>query len=102
MKDERVAQAEEFAAFGAGDAGVGGEAVEVIEALGGGPCGELCAAQIGEAFLEAVIRDAGLRITRGNWAARAGIAAFEGDVPDAETHDSSFALGEKLILPERR
>jgi hypothetical protein len=33
VKNERVAEAEEFAAFGAGDAGVGGETIEVVKTL---------------------------------------------------------------------
>ena len=36
-KYKRIAETEEFAAFVAGDAGVDGEAVEVVEAFGGGP-----------------------------------------------------------------
>ena len=34
---EGIAEAEEFAGFGGGDASVGGEAVEVVEAIAGGP-----------------------------------------------------------------
>jgi len=36
-KNKGVAHAQEFVRFGGGDAGVGGEAVEMVEALAGGP-----------------------------------------------------------------
>src|SRR5712692_2396013 len=54
LQKKGVAEAEEFAGFGAGDAGVGGEAVEVVEAAGGRPGRELRAAKIAESFLETV------------------------------------------------
>ena len=36
-KKKRITYAEELVGFGRGDAGVGGEAVEVVEAGAGGP-----------------------------------------------------------------
>jgi hypothetical protein len=50
---EEIADAEEFVGFGGGDAGVGGEAVEVVEAGAWGPGRQGGFAELGEAFLEA-------------------------------------------------
>src|SRR5580693_7197441 len=73
----------------------------MVEALGGRPRRKLRAPQLGETLLEAVVIGAGLRIARGNRAARAGIAALEGDVANLEAHDTALAVSEELIFPER-
>jgi hypothetical protein len=102
LQQKRIAEAEDFTALGAGGAGVDGESVEVIEAIGGRPRRQLRVAQSGEAFLKATVRGAGLRFARGNWTARARVAALEGDITDLEPHDIALASGEELIFPEWR
>jgi hypothetical protein len=102
LQQKRVAEAEDFTALGAGDAGVDGESVEVIEANGGRPRRQLRVAQVDEAFLEATVRDAGLRFARGNWTARARVTALEGHITDLEPHHIALALGEEPIFPEWR
>ncbi len=102
LQQKRVAEAEDFAALGAGDAGVDGQSVEVIEAIGGRPRRQLRVAQVGEAFLKATVRSSGLRFARGNWTARARVAALEGNITDLEAHDIALAIGEELIFPEWR
>ena len=87
--------------FGAGDAGVGGQAVKMVEAGSGGPRRKLGSAQVGKAFLEAVVGDAGLGFAGGYGTSGAGVAALEGDVADFEAHDSALALGEESVFPER-
>ncbi len=47
---QRIAEAEEFAMFGARNARVGGEAVKMIEALGQRPGGKCGASQFAEKF----------------------------------------------------
>jgi len=73
----------------------------VIEAPGVRPGRKLRAAKFAEALLESAVGGAGVRITRGNWAAGAGVAALEGDVADLEAYDATFALSEELIFPKR-
>jgi len=51
---EGIGEAEEAAGLGGSNAGVGGEAVEVVEAGAGGPGGKSGFALAGEMFLEAV------------------------------------------------
>jgi len=92
--------AEEFGRFGRGDAGVGGEAVEMIEAGARGPRGKRGFAELSEALLEAVERDAGEGIARGNGAAGTGIAALEMDFADLEAHGAALVFAEELIFPE--
>lgn len=97
---EEIAEAEEFVGFGGGDAGVGGKAVEVVEAGTGGPLGERGFAELGETFLETVERDAGEGIARGDGTTRAGIAAFEVDFAEGEADDAAFVFSEEAIFPE--
>jgi hypothetical protein len=102
LQQKRLAEAKDFTALGAGDAGVDGESVEVIEANGGRPRRQLRMAQVNEAFLETTVGDAGLRFPRGNWTARARVAALKGNITDLESHDIALAIGEELIFPEWR
>ena len=92
--------AEEFAGFGRGDAGVGGEAVEVIEAVAGRPRGQGGLAKLGEMFLEAFEDFASAGIAWGDGAAGAGMAAFKIYFADFEADDAAFFLAEELIFPE--
>ena len=55
---------------------------------------------MGEAFLEAVERDAGEGIARGDGAAGAGIAALEMDFADLEADDAALVFAEELVFPE--
>ena len=98
---ERVAEAEEFAGFGGGDASVDGEAIEMIEALARRPGGEGLLAELGETLLEAVEIGAGEGIARGNGTTSARIAAFEREFPDFEADNTALVRAEELILPER-
>lgn len=88
--------------MGGGDAGVGGEAVEVVEARAGGPCGESGFAPASEMLLEAVEIQTGERIAGRNGAAGAGIAALEGDFADGKANDAAFVFAEELVFPEGR
>src|SRR5882672_3602279 len=97
---QRVADAEEFALFGGGDAGVGGEPVVVIEAGCGGPRRQGTAAHVAEFSGEAEDFFAGARIAWGNRAARAGMAALECDCADFEAHCVIFVWAEELVLPK--
>ena len=92
---------EEFAGFGGGDAGVGGEAIEMVEAGAGGPRGERGFAELREALLEAIEHDARERIARGNGAPRAGIATLKMNFADLEAHGATLVFAEKPVFPER-
>src|SRR5713226_1859186 len=98
---KRVSDAEELAGFGGGDAGVDGQAVEMVEAGGWRPGGQRLAAQLAEAFLESGDVGAGLRVARGNGAARARMAALEIHFADAEAHHAALVFAVELIFPER-
>ena len=74
----------------------------MLEAFGVRPGRKLGAAQMGELFLEADIVDTGVGIARGDWAADAGVTAFEIDFADAETDDAAQLGAEELIFPEGR
>ncbi|MDQ1406798.1 MAG: hypothetical protein QOG55_2427 [Acidobacteriaceae bacterium] len=93
---------EGLAGFGGGDAGVGGEAVEMLEAIGVGPGRKMGAALLGEAFLEADDVGPGLGIARGDGAADAWVAAFKGDFADVETDYAAKFGAEELVFPEWR
>jgi len=97
---EEIADAEEFVGFGGGDAGVGGEAVEVVEAGAGGPGREGGFAELGEVFLEAFEDFAGLGIARWDGATGAGIAALETYFTDFEADYAAFVFAEELIFPK--
>jgi hypothetical protein len=97
---EGIADAEEFIGFGRGDASVGGEAVEVVEAGAGGPGRQGGFAEVGEAFLEAFEDFAGLGIAGRDGAAGAGIAALEIDFADFEADYAAFVFAEELVFPE--
>ena len=99
---EGIADAEEFVGFGGGDASVGGEAVEVVEAGAGGPGRESGFAELGEAFLEAVEGFAGEGIAGRDGATGAGIAALEIDFTDFESDDAAFVFAEELVFPPSR
>jgi len=92
--------AEELAGFGGGDAGIGGEAIEMVETGAGRPRGKRGFAELGEALLEAVDRVAGEGIARGNGAAGAGIAALEMNFADLEADGAALVFAEELIFPE--
>ena len=92
---------QEFAGFGTGDAGVGGEPVEVVEAVDGGPGRESGFPELREAFLEAVESFAGMRIPRGNGAAGTGVASFQMNFADGEADGAAFVDAEELIFPKR-
>ena len=92
--------AEELAGFGGGDAGVGGEAVEMVEAAAGRPRGERGFAELGEALLEAVESNTREGIARRNGAAGTGIAALELDFADLEADDTALVFAEELVFPE--
>jgi len=102
QKRDRIADAEEFAGFGTGDAGVGGQAVEMVEARGGGVGGERFLAHGAELFLEGGEFFGGFRVARRDGAAGAGVGAFEGDFADAEAARVVFFGGEELVFPECR
>jgi len=57
---------------------------------------------LGETLLEAVERDAGEGIARGNGAAGAGIAALEMDFADLEADGAALVFGEEPVFPEGR
>lgn len=52
LQGHEIAEAEALPAFGAGNASICGNAVEVVEALDGGPGRERCAAHLGESLCE--------------------------------------------------
>ena len=53
LQHQGVADADEFALFGGGDAGVGGQTIKMIEAIGGRSGRQGSAAHVGVLFLEA-------------------------------------------------
>src|ERR1700674_5403610 len=91
-----------LAGFGGGDAGVGGQAVEMLEAIGVGPGRKMGAALLGEMFLKVDGVGTGMRIARGNGAADAGVATFKGDFADVETDYAAKLGAEELVFPEWR
>ena len=93
-------EAKEFAGFGGGDAGVGGEAIEVVKALARRPGRQSGLALLSELLLECGNRLAGAGIARRHGTTGAGVAAFEMDVTDGEAHDAAFVFAEQLIFPE--
>ena len=97
---EGVGEAEKFAGFGRGNASVGGELVEVVEARAGRPGGESGFAEMGEMFLKAGEYLAGAGIARGNRAAGARVAALEDDFADGEADNAAFVFTEETIFPE--
>jgi hypothetical protein len=102
QEEQGVADAEMLGGFGGSDAGVGGEAIEMIEARGGRPKRKLRVAQLAEMFLKADGVGAGVRIASGNGAADAGVAAFEGDFADAKADHAANLRAEEVVLPEGR
>jgi hypothetical protein len=99
-QEQGVAKAEMLAGFGGSDAGVGGKAVEMIEARDAGPGRKLRVAQLAEAFLKTDGAGASARIARGNGAADARVAAFEGDFADVKADDAALFGAEELVLPK--
>ena len=97
---EGVGEAEKFAGFGRGNASVGGEFVEVVEARTGRPGGESRFAEMGEMFLKAGENLAGAGIARGNRAAGARVATLEGDFANGEADNAAFVFTKKAIFPE--
>ena len=96
----KIALAEELAGFGGGDAGVGGEAIEMVEAGARRPRGKRGFAELGEALLEAIECDASKGIARGNGAAGAGVTALEMNFADLEAHGTGLVFAEELVFPE--
>jgi len=101
QKREGVALVEGFARFGAGYAGVRGEAIVVIETIDWGPGRERGFAELGEMFLEALKGFAGVGIARGDGAAGAGIAAFKVNFADGEPDGTALLGAEQSVFPER-
>src|SRR5205085_3976946 len=101
LQDERVAHAQEFALFGGGDAGVGGETIKVIEALCGRSRRQGSAAHVGKLFLEADQVCAGAWVARWHRASSARIAAFKRHVSNFEAYRIIFSFAEESIFPER-
>jgi len=99
-KGEGIARAEEFAGLGGGDAGVGGEAVEVVEAGERRPGGQCRLTEFGETLLEALQDGTGAGIAGRNGAASAGIAALEGYFADGEADHAAFVFPEEAVFPE--
>jgi hypothetical protein len=95
-------EAEEFAGFGGRDAGVGGEAVEVVEALAGGVRRQSGFAELRETFLETFEDCASVGIAWRNRTTRAGIAALELNITNGEAHGVALVGREELIFPEGR
>jgi hypothetical protein len=100
QKSERVASTEEFVGLKAGYASVRREAVEVVEAGGGGPRGQGGFAELSEALLKTVDGCAGVGITRGDWAAGAGVAAFKMNIANREADGTALVHAEEVIFPE--
>ena len=99
-ENQRIADAKGFAGFGGGDARGGGEAVEMLEAVGVRPGRELRAALLNETFLKADDVGAGVGIARGDGAADAWIAAFNGDFADVEADYATKFRAEEVVFPE--
>lgn len=91
---------EMFAGFGGGDAGVGGETEKMLEAVGVGPGRKSCVAQFCETFLEADGVGSCVWVTRGDGAADAGVASFEGDFAELEADDAAKFGAEEAVFPE--
>jgi hypothetical protein len=89
-----------FAGFGGGDAGVGGEAVEMLEAVCVGPGWKLRVAKLGEAYLEADGIDAGVGMAYRDGAADAGVAAFDGHLAELEANDAAKLGADEAVFPE--
>jgi len=89
-----------FAGFCGGDARVGGQAVEMLEAVGVGPGGKMCAALLSEMLLKTDSVGAGVGIARGNGAADAWVAAFKGDFAYMETSYAAKFRAEEMVFPE--
>jgi len=98
---EGVVEAEGFAGLRGGYAGVGGEAIEVVEAGARRPGWQGGFALLREMLLERGDELASARIARGNGTAGTRIAAFEMNFADGETDDAAFVFAEELIFPER-
>src|SRR5882762_3792961 len=58
------------------------------------------AAEVGETLLEADEVGCGLRVTRGDRAAGAGVAALEIYFADAEAHYAALVFAVELVFPE--
>ena len=91
-----------LAGFGEGDAGVGGEAVEMLEAVRVRPGRQMGAALLSKMFLKADDVGADVGIACGNGAADARVAAFKGDFADVETDYAAELSAEELVFPEWR
>ena len=93
---------ETLAGFCRGDAGVGGEAVEMLEAVGVGPGRKMRAALLSKMFLKADGVGADARIACRNGAADAWVAAFKSDFADMETDYAAKFSTEEMVFPEWR
>src|SRR5215831_6209973 len=101
-ENQGVRETEEFTGFRGGDARVGGEFVEVLEAGARRPGGESGFAELAEMLLEPGENCAGVGIARGNRAPGARVAALEGDFADGEADDAALVFTEETIFPEGR
>ena len=93
---------EMLAGFGGGNARVGGEAVEMLEAVGVGPGRKMRVALLSETFLKTDGVGAGVGIAGRNGAADAWVAAFQGNFADMETDYAAKFSAEELVFPEWR
>lgn len=100
LQKQSITYVEVLAGFGGGDSRVGGEAVEVLEAVGVGPGRKMRAALLNETLLKTDGVGAGVRIARGDRATDAWIAAFKGDFADLETDYAAKFSAEELVFPE--
>src|SRR5437016_7713117 len=99
---ERVAYAQDSTKFRSGHAGVGGQAVVVIEARFRRPGREIGATKIGEALLETGDDLSCTRVARGNGTTSARIAAFEIHFANAESDGAAFFFAKEMVFPKRR
>src|SRR5947208_6798423 len=99
---ERVAHAQDTTKFRSGHAGVGGQAVVVVEARFRRPGREIGATKIGEALLETGDDLSCTRVARGNGTTSARIAAFEIHFANAESDGAAFFFAKEMVFPKRR
>lgn len=89
-----------FASFGRSNTRIGGEAVEMLEPLSVGPDWKLHLAQLCESLLKTYCFISGVRVSCGNGATDARIAAFECDFADTEANYTADFRSEESVLPE--
>lgn len=72
----------------------------MLEPLRVGPDWKLCLAQLCEPLLKTYRISACVRISCGNGATDAGVAAFEGDFADTEANHTADSRSEESVLPK--